>query len=101
MEKYLAALAFVSLPTFAQEVITVSIDAYCITKQHMAEILAEHQEKPMLVGVSIRNVNNKESSFPMVIFVNSETNSFTIAEKVNDYYCVTSMGEKIKPFERN
>jgi hypothetical protein len=98
MEKYLAALAFVSLPAFSQEVITVPIDAYCLTKDHMAEILAEHEEKALLVGVSVRNVNRKEVSSPMVIFANSQTGSFTIAEKVNNLYCVTSMGEKIKPY---
>lgn len=99
MEKYLAALAFVSLPAFSQEVITVPIDAYCLTKEHMSEMLLEHEEKAMLVGVSVRNVNNKEVAVPMVVFVNSDTATFTIAEKVNDLYCVTVMGEKIKPFQ--
>lgn len=100
MEKYLAALAFVSLPAFSQEVITVPIDAYCMTKDHMSEMLAEYEEKALMVGVSVRVVSGTEVSSPMVIFVNSETRSFTIAEKVNDRYCVTAMGEKIKPFEK-
>jgi len=100
MEKYLAALVFVSLPAFSQEIITVPIDAYCVTKDHMAEILAEHEEKALMVGVSVRNVNNTEVTSPMVIFVNPETRSFTIAEKVNDRYCVVGMGEKLKPYTR-
>jgi hypothetical protein len=100
MEKYLAALAFVTLPVQAQEVLNVPIDAYCIIKDHMARILAEHQEKPMLVGVSVRYVNGNEISVPMVVFVNPETKSFTIAEKVNDKYCVVALGEKLSPYTK-
>jgi uncharacterized membrane protein len=100
MEKYLAALAFVTLPAQAQEVLNVPIDAYCVTKDHMAGILAEHEEKPMLIGVSVRNVNNKEVSVPMVIFFNKDSRSFTIAEKVNDRYCVIALGEKLSPYTK-
>lgn len=100
MEKYLAALAFVTLPVQAQEVLNVPIDAYCVTKDHMAGILAEHQEKAMLIGVSVRNVNGNEVSVPMVVFVNPETKSFTIAEKVNDRYCVVALGEKLSPYTK-
>lgn len=100
MEKYLAALAFVTLPVQAQEVLNVPIDAYCVTKDHMTGILAEHQEKAMLIGVSVRNVNGNEVSVPMVVFVNPETKSFTIAEKVNDRYCVVALGEKLSPYTK-
>lgn len=100
MEKYIAALAFVTLPVQAQEVVSVPIDAYCVTKNHMTGILAEHQEKAMLVGVSVRNINGNEVSVPMVVFVNPETKSFTIAEKVNDRYCVVALGEKLSPYTK-
>ena len=98
MEKYLAALAFVALPIQAQEVVTVPIDAYCLSKEHMTEVIMEHEEKAMLTGVSVRSINNKEIAVPMVVFVNSETKTFTIAEKVNDLYCVVVMGEKLTPY---
>jgi len=100
MEKYLAALAFVSLPVYAQEIVTAPIDAYCLSKERMTALLTEHEEKAMLVGVSVRNINNKEISVPMVVFANPETKSFTIAEKVNERYCVVAMGEKLTPYDR-
>lgn len=100
MEKYLAALAFVALPVQAQEVVNVPIDAYCISKDHLTQILSEHEERAMLIGVSVRNVNNREVAVPIVLFVNPDTKSFTMTEKVNDRYCVIAMGEKLSPYQK-
>lgn len=99
MEKYLAALLFcISSATYSQGVLT-SVPVICTNLEELADALEKFNEIPILTSMSYRNSSEGNSyEFPSVIFANTKTGTYTIAEQVNDMYCVVSIGENLKPY---
>lgn len=66
----------------------------CMSLQNMDVLLNEFDELPLIRGKSFRDGNYHS----LVVFMNRETKSFTIVEKINDkLYCALSIGENIEP----
>ena len=66
----------------------------CMNLQNMDDILNEFDELPLIRGKSFRDGNY----YSLVVFMNRETKSFTIVEKINDKtYCALSIGGNIEP----
>lgn len=69
------------------------LDVPCGSISEVHNILAEYNEKPMLHMASKRN----ETANSLILFVNSETKTYTLVEKVNELvYCVISTGEELE-----
>lgn len=101
MQRLIAALLF-TVTTSASALTTVPFDAYCVDYKHIADMIAEHEEKPILTGVSVRMVRGQEVPIPMVIYSSRRTeNTFSIVEKVNDdTFCVVSLGYNLTPYTK-
>jgi hypothetical protein len=103
MESSLAAAVFSAMipVTNLDNVTTVQVDAYCVNTQSLYQIITEHGEKPMLTAISVRMIRDSEVPFATVLYVNSETKSWTLVEKIrDDVYCVVGMGDNIKPYTK-
>jgi hypothetical protein len=75
------------------EVKTVPIPSYCVTLQHLSDILDEHDELPLIRGKSVRETDKEPSVNPLVVFMNGKTGSWTIAEKMpSNLYCIIAVG---------
>lgn len=99
MKKFLLPLLF--FPVFSHaEVIRGTIPIMCTGMKEFVNTMAEFEELPLLTALSNRDFGN-ETVVPtaLVVFVNAKTNTFTIAEKLEDKVCVIAIGENMKPFE--
>lgn len=93
MEKCLALLFFIASTAHAGTILT-----YCSDKDEFNETINEFNESPIARGISARPSKDLVVDLPMVIFVNKETRSFTIAEKKGDnLYCIISVGTAFMP----
>lgn len=101
MQRIIAATLF-TITSSASAIVTVPIDTYCIDKDHLVDMIAEYEEKPLLTGASVRNINGKDVTVPLVVFVSKKTdNSFSVVEKINDEtYCVLAIGSNLKPYTK-
>jgi len=103
MESSLAAAVFAAMIPVVNpdNVTTVQVDAYCINTQSLYEMIKEHDEKPMLTAISVRMIKNSEVPLATVLYVNPDTKSWTLVEKIrDDVYCVVGMGDNIKPYSK-
>jgi len=100
MKKILATLLFIPTLAFSQSnknESIVNIPAYCISIQKFGSLLTEFDELPFVRGKSTRDVNGRETTNSLVIFMNVRTKTWTIAEKVSDdKYCIIATGEDME-----
>lgn len=100
MKKVIAAVLFsaMSWTAMAQERV-IEFSATCVSMQTLGPLLTEFKELPGLVMTTNREINGKVVEFKTVMFINYQTGSWTLAERVADNeYCITALGENIKPF---
>lgn len=70
----------------------------CGSMEEAQELLKQYGEKPMLQMNSSRGESNNTT----ILFVNPETKTYTLLEKVTDYhYCVVSSGDKLATITSN
>ena len=103
MESGLAAAVFTAIIPVVNpdNVTTVQVDAYCVNTQSLYQIITEHEEKPMLTAISVRMIRDSEVPLATVLYVNPDTKSWTLVEKIrDDLYCVVGMGDNIKPYTK-
>jgi hypothetical protein len=99
MKKMLATLLFMPMIAFSQ---TDSIEkekfiAYCSTINELDEMLSKYGELPALRGKSVR-IENGEVENSIVIFMNAESKTWTIVEKISSRkYCVVAVGHNFQP----
>ena len=68
----------------------------CLNSNDLANLIGEFREVPFARGLSKPVIG--EGNLPLVIFVNAETNTFTIVEKAgNEVYCILAVGAKFEP----
>jgi hypothetical protein len=92
-----AALLF-STPIFAQNRIS-QFAATCVNIETLADILKEFQEDPAMTMISIRESNGDFVNNSLVLFINYETRTWTLAEQTQrNRYCVIATGENITPY---
>jgi hypothetical protein len=100
MKKLLATLLFMPVIAFSQsnEAEEINIPTYCVSIKILEEVLTEFNELPMLRGKTERHVNGVSTENTLVIFMNPETKTWTIVEKMaNGSYCVLSAGASFEP----
>jgi len=101
LKKMLASLALtvgIIHPSIASE--KLSLEVICTDLENISTVLEKHGERPALTAVSIRpNNKDKEIPIPTVMFINFESGSWTLVERVRtNLYCATAMGEKMSPY---
>jgi hypothetical protein len=76
-------------------------DAICTTERIFAETLYSYGETPIMRGQSVRDINGAMVSMNTVLFMNLETGSWTLAEKIaDDAFCVVAMGQNWQVYQR-
>jgi hypothetical protein len=101
MKKILAMfLLMPSLVLANSEKPSLQISTYetvCLSAKDLTSLIDEFKEIPYVRGIS-RPVVGDDSSLPLVIFVNPQTKTFTIAEKAGtDIYCILAVGANFQP----
>jgi hypothetical protein len=102
VEKYLAALLLTFGVSVNAQTIKGTVPIICADEVTFADTLDQFGEEPVLTALSKRDMG--EGFFvpaSMVVFLNIKTGTFTIAEKIDNMYCVIAMGENMKPFFDN
>lgn len=101
MIKYAAALVALALasPVVAQTEV-VRFPAVCTTILTLSAVLSEYDEIPAMTMISNREANDTVLGFKTVMFVNYETRTWTLVEKITkDSYCIVATGEDISPYD--
>ncbi len=94
----LAAALLFSSQAFSQNRIS-QFAATCVNIETLADILKEFQEDPAMTMISIRESNGDFVNNSLVLFINYETKTWTLAEQTQrNRYCVIATGENIKPY---
>ena len=69
-------------------------DAICTTQQIFGETIIKYGETPIMRGLSVRRIDGATVFMNTVLFMNIETGSWTLAEKISDdVLCVIAMGQ--------
>ena len=88
----LFALVFWHAKLFAQDVATVSVELKCfVFKELSAKLVNEFNETPVIIGKS-----DSEPGVYTMIFVNLDTQSYTIVETNGQAGCITGTGKHIR-----
>lgn len=99
MEKYLVAFLLMTSVTVSAKNIQGSVPIVCADEKEFIDAIDSFNEEPFITALSKRDLGNGLlTPASLVIFLNSKTGSFTIAEKIDDMYCVVAMGENMQPF---
>jgi hypothetical protein len=99
MKKYILAICLTISQTAYSQAIIGTVPIICTTLEDISSTLEQFNEFPLLTAQSNRDFGDELLlSVPMVVFFNRETGSFTIAEQVNDMFCITAIGENMKPY---
>jgi hypothetical protein len=94
----LASTLIFSIPAFAQNRIQ-QFPATCVNIETLADLLYEFGEKPAMTMSSLRASGDDFSTNALVLFINYETKTWTMAERIpGNRYCVIATGENIKPY---
>jgi|LakMenE18May11ns_1017448.scaffolds.fasta_scaffold9537518_2 hypothetical protein len=84
------------IPTFVFANETSSLPTVCITISDLAKTLDEYEELPLVRGTGNSLVDG--SSFPVVVFANGKTGTFTITQRQSkDLYCILAVGTNFQP----
>lgn len=96
MFKYLVVilLTFVSFTSYSE---SSNVEITCVKFQNLEQILNEWKEIPLARGMSVRSANS-DSKNVIVVFVNSKTKTWTIAEITSTgLYCILAAGGGFEP----
>jgi hypothetical protein len=99
MEKYLISLFLMfSGTSIAQDDIqTLTAPIICTSAAKIGEMIIEYDEKPALAGFLIRETPFGYIDNQFILYINSNTRSWTLIEKINDMYCMAASGHSISP----
>ena len=90
-----------TMSVMAQASVQGTIPVVCTNKADMAQMLDQHSEQAMLTMISHREIGNQITEVPTVLFVNRETQSWTLVERPSpEIYCAVAMGDNIRPYDR-
>lgn len=98
MKNLLVSLLLV--PALAWSNPNARIDVMCVGANDLAQVLVKYGEKPFVQGIAERD---PVGTVIMLLFVNPETGSWTLVEKVMSIntYCVINAGDKFKPIPKS
>lgn len=104
MAKYLIALllASLSITSFARDVTILEFPITCLSEDAANAVINKFEEVAILEATSLRDVNDKEFSHPLIVFMNLKTKTYTVLERIgnnsNNYkYCIIAVGPKLMP----
>ena len=99
MEKYLVALLLMTTVSVSAKNIQGSVPIVCADEKEFVDAVTSFNEEPVLTARSNRDLGSGLLvPAALVVFLNRKTGTFTIAEKVDEMYCVIAMGENMQPF---
>lgn len=80
----------------------MQIEMMCVDSKGFSQFLGEYEEEPLLSMVSVRKTNVPPfwEAYSTVLFVHKQTKAWTLVEQRDDFYCITSMGEELKPHSK-
>lgn len=82
-----------SAPELNPPLIPGQLQVVCSSLAQLESMLKEYSEIPLARGL----VTRENTTSSLVIFVNPETQSFTVVEKTpNGLYCVLALGQKLE-----
>jgi hypothetical protein len=87
-------------PAWAQSQV-INIPTACTTTEALAALLAEYDETPALTMTSVRvsKEKNKSTTNPTLMFINYETKSWTLIERMADnVFCIIGSGGSAAPY---
>ena len=94
-----AATAWAETPP---PVVTTMYPALCVGPEVLTETTKNFQELPFARGLSTSMGDAEAPPLSLVIFVNPETKSWTIVERVNaETYCIMAIGQKFEPVPKD
>ena len=98
-----AVLLLVSgIATAQQEQTSLPFNVICVSWDQAKNLIDKYNEKPMLHSRSYRTIQGQLQLVENIIFVNSETHSWTWIERwYQDLYCVLGAGEQFEPYSFN
>jgi hypothetical protein len=100
MKTSLLTVCMMSSMAWAQaaDPVTTMIPAVCVDAETLSKTVDEFKELPFARGISNSLSNPEAPARSLVIFVNPETQTWTIVERVNaDQYCIMAVGQKFEP----
>lgn len=84
----------------SDELVNLPSNLICLTEKQLESTLTEYDEVPSMTMISNRIVAGKEIVSSTVLFINYQTRSWTLVEKVaKDMYCISGLGANIEPFK--
>jgi hypothetical protein len=74
-----------------------NVETICLNSNELTETINEFKELPYVRGISMP-ISRDNVKFSLVVFVNPNTRSFTIAEKrADNMYCIIAIGTDFAP----
>lgn len=103
MFKILTSLALtaglIAQPSIASELALYPTELVCSNENKIMSSLKEFGEEPFLRMLSTRQVSGDIVDNISILFVNSQTRSWTMVEKFSDdMFCVISLGTNAGPY---
>ena len=97
-----AAVISMVMPVVAMAATTEgSIPVVCADKLTMSQLLEQYGERAMLTMISHRQINGETAQVPTVLFVNRDTQSWTLVERPQpETYCIVAVGDNVRPYEQ-
>ena len=100
MKTSLLTLCMISSMAWAQasDPVTTMFPAVCVDAETLSKTVDNFKELPFARGISMDLGNSEAPPLSLVIFVNPETQTWTIVERVNaNQYCIMAVGQKFEP----
>ena len=100
MKMFLFAALILSLPVWAQEVITEPRTVSCVNKENIYKLVGQFDEIPFIRALNVPQLGVAQFN-SLVIFVNQTTGSYTVVEKLEDQkYCILAVGGSFEPMPK-
>jgi hypothetical protein len=86
--------------SIASEITKLPTELICGNENGISDVLEKYGEKPFATMSTVREIPGVGlTDNPMVIFVNPETRSYTIVERITkNTYCIVAVGDGISPY---
>jgi len=76
--------------------------ALCVGPEELSETVKNFQELPFARGISTGLDEKAAPPLSLVIFVNPDTKTWTIVERVDaDTYCIMAVGQQFEPVPKD
>lgn len=96
-----SALVISAAATSEEKVGMQNVETPCVSLDYITKVTEEFGELPILRADSVRKEGDQHISHVAVLYINMETKSWTMAEKMNDKtYCIIAVGSGMMPVDK-